>query len=60
MPDLSAWAATLKEHRLPVSRMGWDAQVFSRVAPTRLFPTGAYFTVAVDSLEQARAMMHWA
>jgi hypothetical protein len=51
--DLPQWSAALKKRRLPVSRMGWRASEFFEVAPTRFFPTGAYFTVSVDSLEQA-------
>jgi hypothetical protein len=51
--NLPQWSAALKQRRLPVSRMGWRASEFLEVAPTRFFPTGAYFTVSVDSLEQA-------
>jgi hypothetical protein len=44
--NLATWAAALKKRRLPVSRMGWDTKSFREAAPTRLFPTGAYFVVA--------------
>jgi hypothetical protein len=47
MIDLPAWAEILRERRLPVARM----------APTKLFPTGASFTVMVDDFEQAKAMI---
>jgi hypothetical protein len=57
MQDLCAWAAVLAERRLPVSRMGWGLKDFSEIVPGRLFPTGAYFTVRTDSLEQAQDLM---
>ncbi len=59
-PDMMAlptWAATLGACRLPVSRMEWEAKAFLEVAPTRLFPTGASFVVAVDDLEQGKAIV---
>lgn len=54
MIDLPAWARLLRERRLPVANMEWKASDFSRAMPTRLFPTGASFTVMTDSFEQAR------
>jgi hypothetical protein len=57
MQDLHIWAAVLAERRLPVSRMGWDVGLFSDLAPDRLFPTGAYFTVRADTLEQAQDLI---
>ena len=57
MIDLPAWAEILRERRLPVSRMEWKASEFAEVAPTKLFPTGASFTVMVDDFEQAKAMI---
>lgn len=55
MIDLPAWAAVLRERKLPVVNMNWDAEAFFASDPACLFPTGASFTVAVDSLEKARA-----
>jgi hypothetical protein len=57
MIDLPTWAVTLKERRLSVGKMGWEAEKFSEVAPAQFFPTGASFTVTVDGVEQARRMM---
>jgi hypothetical protein len=57
MIDLPAWAEILRERRLPVARMEWKASEFAEVAPTKLFPTGASFTVMVDDFEQAKAMI---
>lgn len=54
MLDLIEWSAALENCSLPVSRMGWRAGEFLEAAPARLFPSGAYFTIVVDSLEQAR------
>ena len=54
--DMPKWSAALKKRCLPVSRMGWLASKFLEVAPMRFFPTGAYFVVGVDSLEQARRL----
>jgi hypothetical protein len=53
MLDLPAWAATLKEQRLPVSRMEWPLAEFLAYEPTRLFPTGAAFTILLDDFGQA-------
>ncbi len=55
--NLPAWAAALQEHRLPICRMELKADAFLKVAPTQLFPTGASFTIQVDSLEQAMAII---
>jgi hypothetical protein len=50
--DLPAWADILRERRLPVARMEWRARDFFEVAPTRLFPTGASFTVTAEDAAQ--------
>lgn len=57
MLDLPAWAEVLREGRLPVARMEWKVSDFLRTGPTRLFPTGASFTVMVDDLEQAKSII---
>ena len=57
MLDLAAWSKVLREHRLPVARMGWKAEAWREVAPEKLFPTGAGFTIYVDNLETARQML---
>ena len=59
MLDLPAWAGMLRARRLPVARMEWTSKDFAEVAPTKLFPTGASFTVMVDDFEQARAMIQY-
>ncbi len=46
MIELPTWSVALMKRRLPVSRMGWNVRIFREAAPTRLFPTGAYFVVA--------------
>jgi hypothetical protein len=53
MLDLPAWAATLQEHRLPVSQMQWPLAEFLAHKPMRLFPTGAAFTITLDDFGQA-------
>jgi hypothetical protein len=57
MVDLPAWAELLRERCLPVARMEWEASDFAETVPTRLFPTGASFTIIVHNLEQAKAML---
>jgi hypothetical protein len=55
--DLPAWASLLRERRLPVVRMEWSAPAFLASAPTRLFPTGAAFTVMLEDVEQAEEIL---
>jgi hypothetical protein len=55
--NLPAWAALLRQHRLPVVRMEWSAPAFLGQMPTRLFPTGAAFTVMTDEIGQAAAIL---
>ena len=54
MLDLPAWASALRKRRIPAVHMAWDAEGFFATEPTRLFPTGAAFAVAVDSIEDAK------
>ena len=55
--DLPTWAALLRERRLPVARMEWAAPAFLEIMPTRLFPTGAAFTVMIEEIGQAAAIL---
>ena len=57
MMDMAEWASVLREHRLPVAKMEWKARAFQEEAPTRHFPTGGCFSITVDSLDQARAIL---
>jgi hypothetical protein len=55
--DLPVWAALLRQHRLPVARMEWSAPAFLERMPTRLFPTGATFTVMTEEIGQATTIL---
>lgn len=55
--DVLAWAATLRERRLPVVNTHWTRDAFVQSDPVRLFPTGASLAVVVDSLDEVREIM---
>ncbi len=57
MIDLSNWARTLSEHKVPVSRMNFSAEDFDRLRAADTFPTGAAFMVTVGSLEEGRRII---
>ena len=57
MLDLPAWAAALKERRIPVGRMEWTASDFVKMQPVRLFPTGASLALVLDDIGRAGEIM---
>lgn len=57
MLDMPSWAQVLSEHHLPVGRMEWPFKEFIETNPTKLFPTGACFTVKVDNLGDAQSLI---
>lgn len=60
MLDLAGWSRLLREARLPVARTGWKVGTAFETSPLELFPTGACFTIAVDDLDEARAVLQQA
>jgi hypothetical protein len=55
--DLPAWEALLRQRRLPVAQMQWEAARFLERRPDRLFPTGAAFTVSVRDLAEGQSLL---
>ena len=55
--DLPAWQSLLRERRLPVAQMQWDAVRFLELRPDRLFATGAAFTVSAPDLAAGRSLL---
>jgi hypothetical protein len=55
--DLPAWEALLRQRRLPVAQMQWEAARFLERRHDRLFPTGAAFTVSVPSQAEGKALL---
>jgi hypothetical protein len=55
--DLPAWEVHLRQRRLPVAQMQWEAEQFLARRPDRLFPTGAAFTVSVRDLAEGRSLL---
>ena len=55
--DLPGWESTLRERRLPVVQMQWEAARFLEVRPDRLFPSGGAFTVSAPDLAAGKALL---
>jgi hypothetical protein len=55
--DLPAWEGVLRQRRLPVAQMQWEAARFLELRPDRLFATGAAFTVNAPDLAAGRALL---
>ena len=54
MIDLPAWEQGLRERKIPVGNMSWGAEDFFADGPTSTFPTGASFTVRIESHDRAK------
>jgi hypothetical protein len=54
--DLPAWEYLLRERRLPVAQMSWEADAFLKLRPDRIFSTGAAFTINAHDLPEAKTL----
>lgn len=57
MMALDSWAPVLRQHQVSIDKMQWKFEDFTAADPVKLFPTGASFTVVVDSFDQASSVL---